>query len=92
MNGRKSIAACCALRIFDAATICMAFVIWAVLLMERMRRRSSRVLAIDHAQLWANLSAVAFNSAVRASLSAFWAAIFASRSVFDVVRCSVNRA
>ena len=26
----------------------MAFVIWAVLLMERMRRRSSRVLAIDH--------------------------------------------
>jgi hypothetical protein len=39
-------AACWALRIFDAATICMALVICAVLLMERIRRRSSRVLAM----------------------------------------------
>src|SRR4249920_1878488 len=39
-------AASWALRIFDAATICIALVIWAVLLMERIRRRSSRVLAM----------------------------------------------
>jgi hypothetical protein len=39
-------AACCALRIFEAATICIALVIWAVLLTDRMRRLMSRVLAI----------------------------------------------
>jgi hypothetical protein len=40
-------AASCALRIFEAATICMAFVICAVLSIERMRRRISRVLSIS---------------------------------------------
>ena len=49
MNGRTSIAACCALRIFDAATICMALVICAVLLIDLMRRRISRVLATGSA-------------------------------------------
>jgi hypothetical protein len=34
------------LRIFDAATICIALVIWDVLLTDRMRRRMSRLLAI----------------------------------------------
>jgi hypothetical protein len=34
----------CALRILDAATICIALVIWAVLLTDLMRRRSSRGL------------------------------------------------
>jgi hypothetical protein len=34
------------LRIFDEATICMAFVICAVFLTDRMRRRMSRVLGI----------------------------------------------
>ena len=38
----------CALRIFDAATICIALVICAVLLTDLMRRRMSRVLGIDH--------------------------------------------
>jgi hypothetical protein len=30
-----------------AATICIALVIWAVFLTDRMRRRMSRVLGID---------------------------------------------
>jgi hypothetical protein len=34
------------LRIFDAATICIARVICAVLPIDRMRRRRSRALAI----------------------------------------------
>jgi hypothetical protein len=34
------------LRIFDEATICMAFVIWAVFLTDLMRRRMSRVLGM----------------------------------------------
>ncbi len=38
----RAIAACCALRIFEAATICIALVICAVLLIDRMRRRMSR--------------------------------------------------
>ena len=90
MNGRKSIAACCALRIFDAATICMALVICAVLPIERMRRRISRVLAIDHFQSCPNCSAADFNSAVSASLSAFSATMVASRAGFDDVRYSVS--
>ena len=43
-NGRMTSAASCALRIFDAATICIALVICAVLLIDLMRRRSSRGL------------------------------------------------
>jgi hypothetical protein len=35
-----------ALRIFDEATICMAFVICAVFLTDLMRRRMSRVLGM----------------------------------------------
>ena len=46
-KGRPASAACCALRIFDAATICIALVICAVLLIERIRRRKSRGLCID---------------------------------------------
>jgi hypothetical protein len=34
------------LRIFDEATICMAFVICAVFLTDLMRRRMSRVLGM----------------------------------------------
>jgi hypothetical protein len=45
--GRPANAACCALRILAAATICIALVIWAVFLTDRMRRRMSRVLGID---------------------------------------------
>src|SRR5690242_13353427 len=45
-NGRALSAACWALRIFDAATICIALVIWAVLRIDLIRRRMSRVLAI----------------------------------------------
>ena len=37
---------CCALRILDAATICIALVIWAVFLTDLMRRRMSRVLGM----------------------------------------------
>ena len=40
-NGRVTSALCCALRILDAATICIARVICAVLLMDLMRRRIS---------------------------------------------------
>jgi hypothetical protein len=38
-------AACCAFRILDAATICIALVICAVFLTDLIRRRMSRVLA-----------------------------------------------
>jgi hypothetical protein len=41
-NGAAAIAACCALRIFDAATICIALVIWAVPLIDLIRRLRSR--------------------------------------------------
>jgi hypothetical protein len=37
---------CWALRILDAATICIALVIWAVFLTDLMRRRMSRVLGM----------------------------------------------
>ena len=47
-------AACWALRIFDAATICMALVICAVLLIDLIRRRMSRGLATDHLQICLN--------------------------------------
>jgi hypothetical protein len=40
--GRRT---CCALRIFAAATICMALVICEVFLTDLMRRRMSRVFA-----------------------------------------------
>src|SRR5262245_44808004 len=46
-NGRTSIAACWALRIFDAATICIARVICAVVPIDRIRRRMSRALAMN---------------------------------------------
>src|SRR6185295_6306488 len=46
-NGRMFTAACCALRIFDAATICMALVICAVVRTDWMRRRRSRVLRMS---------------------------------------------
>src|SRR5246127_500334 len=45
-NGRLANADCCALRILEAATICIALVICAVLLTERIRRRNSRVLGM----------------------------------------------
>ena len=41
-------AADCALRIFAAATICIALVIWAVFLTDLIRRRMSRVLAMNY--------------------------------------------
>ena len=46
--GRPTSAACCALRIFAAATICIALVIWAVFLTDLIRRRMSRVLAMKN--------------------------------------------
>ena len=47
-KGRVVSAACCALRIFEAATICIALVICEVLLTDLMRRRMSRGLGITH--------------------------------------------
>src|SRR5476649_100284 len=44
--GRPTSAACCALRILAAATICIALVIWAVFFTDLMRRRMSRVLGM----------------------------------------------
>ncbi len=44
--GRPTSAACCALRILAAATICIALVIWAVLRTDLIRRRMSRVLGM----------------------------------------------
>ena len=44
--GRPTSAACCALRILAAATICIALVIWAVFLTDLIRRRMSRVLGM----------------------------------------------
>src|SRR3977135_2440191 len=46
-KGRPASAASWALRIFEAATICIALVICAVLLMDRIRRRKSRGLFIN---------------------------------------------
>src|SRR5882762_8091151 len=46
-KGRPASAASWALRIFDAATICIALVICAVLLIDRIRRRKSRGLFIN---------------------------------------------
>jgi hypothetical protein len=46
-----AIAACCALRIFDAATICIALVICEVPRIDLMRRRRSRGLFIISYQL-----------------------------------------
>src|SRR2546421_9743306 len=43
-----SSATCCALRILEAATICIALVIWAVFLTDLMRRRMSRVRSEEH--------------------------------------------
>src|SRR3954453_16114429 len=40
-NGRAASAACCARRSFDAATICIALVIFCVALVEAMRTRMS---------------------------------------------------
>ena len=45
-TGRPASAACWALRILEAATICIALVIWAVFLTDLMRRRMSRVLGM----------------------------------------------
>ena len=46
--GRPTSAACCALRILAAATICIALVIWAVFLTDLIRRRMSRVLGMNY--------------------------------------------
>jgi len=47
-------AASWAFRIFEAATICIALVICAVLPIDLIRRRMSRALAIDHFQICLN--------------------------------------
>ena len=49
--GRPASAANWALRIFDAATICIALVICEVFRMDRMRRRKSRVVAMVNLRL-----------------------------------------
>jgi hypothetical protein len=46
----------------DAATICIALVIWAVLLTDRMRRRMSRVLGM--ANYFRQLLLMRYNGAV----------------------------
>ena len=93
-------AASWALRIFEAATICIARVICAVLLTDRMRRRSSRGLLIavllepdSTRSLPTLLELVGGGLELRGqpSLSAFSVAIFASSSGFRVVRNSVQR-
>jgi hypothetical protein len=53
-NGPAAIAACCALRIFDAATICIALVICAVPRIDVMRRRRSRASSHAHCQVRLN--------------------------------------
>ena len=45
--GRPERAACCAFRILDAATICIALVICDVFLIDLIRRRISRVLGMS---------------------------------------------
>src|SRR3954447_16283672 len=101
-KGRPASAASWALRIFDAATICIALVICAVLLMDRIRRRKSRGLFINqddqdarekcgfHLQVCLNWSVAAFTSAVKSGLSAFSRAIVSSSSGFRVFRNSVS--
>jgi hypothetical protein len=49
--GRPARAACCAFFIFDAATSSIALVIWRVFLTDLMRRRMSRVEAMDQERL-----------------------------------------
>ena len=94
-NGRVFSVVCWALRIFDDATICIAWVIWAVPLIDLMRRRSSRGLEhispfCVHFQVCLNSSAAAFNSAFNASLSSFSLPILASNWPLRVVKYSVN--
>ena len=84
-KGRPATAASCALRILDAATICIALVIRAVLSTDRIWRRRSRVLCIidtpklrcrAHRHVFWKVSAAAFNSSVNGAVSAFSCAIF----------------
>src|SRR5439155_9134836 len=49
--GRPASACCCALRILEAATICIALVICAVLRIDLIRRRMSCVFAITNYRL-----------------------------------------
>src|SRR3954451_19014953 len=51
-KGRAASAAFCARRSFEAATICIALVIFCVALVEAMRTRMSFKLAIAAADLW----------------------------------------
>src|SRR3974377_244869 len=55
-NGRPARAASCALRIFDAATICMALVIVEVLVIDRIRRRRSLALCIYASRMGSQLT------------------------------------
>ena len=94
-NGRVVSVACWALRIFDAATICIARVICEVLVTDLIRRRSSRGLAMIHRaglhfQVCLNSSATVLSSAFNASLIAFSFSILASNAAFRVVRKSVS--
>src|SRR5690348_7943222 len=100
-KGRPASAASWAFRIFDAATICIALVICAVLLMDLIRRRKSRGLFINqndrddrgrriqaHLQVCLNWSVADFTSAVKSGLSAFSRAILSSNSGLRVLRNS----
>ena len=63
--GRPASAAICALRIFDAATICRALVICEVFRIDLIRRRMSCVFAITYCQVDLNSSSAAFRSVSR---------------------------
>src|SRR5439155_11909835 len=74
-NGRVLSVASWAVRIFEAATICIALVICAVLLTDLIRRRRSRWLGITHragvhVHVCVNASATVVSSALNAPLSA----------------------
>src|SRR6516225_6452095 len=91
-KGRPASAASWAFRIFDAATICIAFVTRAMLLIEWILRRKSLALYIrspgDYVQVSLNWSAIDFNAACNAGLRAFSDAICRSSSGFLVPRYS----
>ena len=93
-NGRVTSAACCALRIFDAATICIALVICAVLLIDLMRRRKSRGLSMSHRECsfpgLLELLRGRLQLGLQCVAECLFLPILASNSPFRVVKYSVN--
>ena len=83
--GRAASAAACARLSLEAATICIARVIFCVAFTEAMRLRSSLRLAMGQAKTLAKPSAISLSFSRRLSLSSRLSRISASTSVWSVL-------